>query len=81
MFAEIKTELQEALALAKTEDEKVQIQRRASSMVKFEWQNRLSLASTLSDMVLNEDEDGDSNGDSNNKNNKTTEAMNLKKES
>ena len=52
MFAEIKTELQEALALAKTEDEKVQIKRR-----------------------------GDSNGDSNNKNNKTTEAMNLKKES
>ena len=79
VFAEIKKELKEALALAKTEDEKVQIKRRASSMVKFELQNRLSLASTLSDTVLNEDEDSDSDGDSNNKNNKTTKAMKLKK--
>jgi len=79
VFAEIEKELQEALALAKTEDGKVQIKRRASSMVKFELQNRLSLASTLSDTVLNEDEDSDSDGDSNNKNNKTTKAMKLKK--
>merc|ERR1711865_323617 len=57
-FAEIKDELEGALASAKTEHEKVHIQRRASSIVEFELKSRLSLASTLSGMVLDVDEDG-----------------------
>jgi hypothetical protein len=69
-FAEIKGELEEALASAKTEDEKVHIKRRASSIVEFELKHRLSLASTLSGMVLDEDEDGD---DGNDKNSKTAD--------
>ena len=78
MFPEIEKEIAEALALAKTEEEKVQIKRRASSIVKFELKNRLSLASTLSDMVLDEDVDGDT--DSNTENSKTTtDAMKLRK--
>jgi len=63
IFPELKKEVEEALALAKTEDEKVHIKRRASSIVEFELKNRLSLANTLSGMVL--DGDGDGDGDSN----------------
>ena len=78
MFPEIEKEIAEALALAKTEEEKVQIKRRASSIVQFELKKRLSLASTLSDMVLDEDVDGDT--DSNTENSKTTtDAMKLRK--
>jgi len=77
VFAEIKKEMEEALALAKTEEEKVHIKRRASSIVEFELKNRLSLANTLSGMVL--DGDGDGDGDSNTEKSKTTDAMKLRK--
>jgi len=77
VFAEFEKEMEEALALAKTEEEKVHIKRRASSIVEFELKNRLSLANTLSGMVL--DGDGDGDGDSNTEKSKTTDAMKLRK--
>ena len=83
IWPELEKEVAEALASAKTEEEKVQIKRRASSIVKFELKSRLSLASALSDMVLGEDEagDGDGDGDGDEGKNKTTAdaAMQLRK--
>ena len=77
IFPELKKEMEEALALAKTEDEKVHIKRRASSIVEFELKNRLSCESTFSFMVFDEDEDGD--GDSNTEKSQTSDAMKLRK--
>ena len=84
IFPELEKEITEALASAKTEEEKVQIKRRASSIVQFEKHNigRLSIASALSDMVLGEDEAGDGDGDyGDDSKNKTTAdaAMQLRK--
>ena len=80
LVPELLKEIADALASAKTEEEKVQIKRRASSIVQFELKKRLSLASALSDMVLGEDEAGDGDGDNDSKNKTTADAtMQLRK--